>query len=365
MHSEKVYAIAFSHINGVGAVRIARLRSYFSSLEEAWHAPIAELHSALREPSIARLLDTQRRSIDIESILSLLEKEKISVVIRDDEEYPQSLETIYDPPFLLYYRGKFPSSDQALLTVVGARKATAYGLQCTHRLLGPVVRYGIGIVSGLAYGIDIAAHECALKNDGYTIGVLGTGIDHDSIYPAGHRNLAQRIIDTGGCLLSEFPPRTAAQKKHFPMRNRVIAGLSRATLVVEAAAKSGSLITATYALESSREVCAVPGPLTSPLSAGTNQLIKSGGHVITDASDILLLYGIDISSDRADSATRKVSLDDVEIRILAAIGFEPSHLDEIIRNAKLDTQTVASTLLMLEIKGFIRSYERMYYGKIE
>ncbi|MBI4250448.1 DNA-protecting protein DprA [Candidatus Uhrbacteria bacterium] len=364
MHSDKVYAIALSHIDGLGAIRMARLRSYFPSLEEAWHASVAELRNALQEPSIANIIDVQRKAFDIETVLSFIEKEKIMVVTRDDEEYPEALETIYDPPFLLYYRGMLPGSSRELFTVVGARRATPYGLQCTHRIVAPVARRGIGIVSGLAYGIDIAAHECALKNDGYTIAVLGTGIDYGSIYPARHRNLAERIIDAGGCLLSEFPPRTGAQKNHFPLRNRIIAGLSRATLVVEAAAKSGSLITATCALESSRELCAVPGPLSSPFSAGTNQLLKSGAHVITDAADILLLYGIDDAAHTNVDAIKQVSFDDTEALILAAIGAEPSHLDDIIRTAKLDTQTVASTLLMLEMKGIIRSYDRMYYGKI-
>ncbi|MBI2483723.1 DNA-protecting protein DprA [Candidatus Uhrbacteria bacterium] len=365
MNSEKVYAIAFSHITGMGAVRIGRLRSYFPSLEEAWHAPEAELLRALHDEQITNLLIAQRSTFDIEAALALIEKERISVVMRDDEDYPQSLETIYDPPFLLYYRGLLPAQERELLTVVGARKATPYGLQCTHRLIGPVASSGIGIVSGLAYGIDSAAHQCALKYKGYTIAVLGTGIDQASMYPAAHRSLAERIIETGGCVMSEFPPRTGAQKKHFPLRNRIIAGLSRAILVVEAAARSGSLITATYALESSRVVCAVPGPLTSPLSMGTNQLLKSGAHVITDAADILLLYGIDGVSDLLKHEARHPQLEDIEIRVLSTIGAEPSHLDEIIRSAKLDTRIVTSTLMMLEMKGVIRSYDRMYYGKIE
>lgn len=364
MNPEKVYAIAFSHIAGIGAVRIARLRSYFPSLEEAWQANVSELRNALQNSSIASALDLKRKTLDIEAVLSVIEKEKISVVIRDDQDYPSALETIYDPPFLLYYRGSLPTPDRKLLTVVGARRATPYGLQCTHSILGSVAQNGIGIVSGLAYGIDIAAHECALNNHGYTIGVLGTGIDHASIYPARHRNVAERIVESGGCIMSEFPPRTTPQKSHFPLRNRIIAGLSQATLVVEAAAKSGSLITASYALESSRELCAVPGPLTSPMSAGVNQLLKSGAHVITDASDILLLYGMDRSSDFTRSAGRDLLLDDTESRIFDSIGTEPSHLDEIIRHAKLDTRIVASTLLMLEMKGVIRSYDRMYYGKV-
>ncbi|MBI4272641.1 DNA-protecting protein DprA [Candidatus Uhrbacteria bacterium] len=363
MDQEKIYTIAFSHIPAVGPVSFARLTAHFPTLYEAWHATRDEYVCAKISNAAIGHIASERSKIDIEAILAKLTQERINVVTAQDDVYPELLRKIYDPPYVLYYRGTLPEKDRTLFGVIGARKATPYGLQCTHRLVPDLSTHGIGIVSGLAYGIDAASHEAALAHSGYTLAVIAGGVDHASIYPSVHRNLADRIIASGGCVLSEYPPATQPLPRQFPLRNRIIAGISQGVLVVEAAEKSGALITATCALENGREVCAVPGPITSPFSSGTNRLIKSGAHAITQSADILSILGFDLSSDGIASSAIP-TLTDAERILYDVLSREPMHLDDLIKESRLDTQVVASTLLMLEMKNLIRSYDRMQYSRI-
>ncbi len=363
MNQEKIYTIAFSHIPSVGPVSFKRLASYFPTLYEAWHASSNEYARAGLSKSISEQIISERSKIDIEAVLVRIERENISAVTKNDEEYPCLLSEIHDPPFILYYRGFLPARDRILFGVVGSRKATSYGLQCTHRLIPDLARRGIGIVSGLAYGIDAASHEAALANDGYTIAVLACGVDHASVYPAIHKNLAERIVANRGCVMSEYPPGTMPMPFQFPFRNRIIAGISKGVLVVEAVEKSGALITATCALELGREVCAVPGPISSPSSAGTNRLLKNGAHVITESADIFLLLGYDEEQGRRSSVDLALLSGD-ERKIYNTLSCEPTHLDELARQVNLDTQVVISTLVMLEMKNLIRSYARMQYSRV-
>ncbi len=227
---------------------------------------------------------TWRKSWSTSEVRKYLELREIKIVVQDDCHYPVCLKNIPDPPIILYYLGEMaPSASN--LTVVGSRQASPYGLRATKELLVPVTRVGINIISGLAVGIDTAAHQAALASRGRTWAVLGSGLT--TIYPQTNIGLATQIIKTGGGIISEFPPFAPPRPKNFPRRNRLLSGLSSATLVVEANLKSGSLITARYALEQGRDVYAVPGSIFSPTSLGSNKLIAAGAATVTGPSDLL------------------------------------------------------------------------------
>ncbi len=209
----------------------------------------------------------------------------------NDDEYPQSLREIADPPAILYVRGNLNWDKQKeVVAVVGTRKPTAYGLQIATQLVEIIAKQCV-IVSGLAYGIDAAAHKAALRKEGITVAVLGSGLDDASIYPREHRKLAQDILRKGGVLISEYPPLAEPLKHHFPERNRIIAGLSQKIVVVEAGERSGALITANLGLDYNREVLAVPGPVTSLMSMGPNQLIAEGAKPVLRPSDVVEIIG--------------------------------------------------------------------------
>ncbi len=363
MNQEKRYTIAFSLIDAIGPRAFGRIRAFFPTLQEAWDAPRQEyIRAGIGEKTTDYILEA-KKNVSIDSCLASLVQENISVVTLDDGQYPALLNQISDPPFILYYQGAFPKNSDILFGIVGARKASPYGIQTTHVLVRGIASKQIGIVSGLAYGIDAAAHEATLAVNGYTIGVLAGGIDRASIYPRTHKHLAERIVASGGCVLSEYPPSTQPIKRNFPLRNRIIAGISKGIVVIEAALGSGALITATCALEQNREVCAVPGPIFSPLSAGTNHLIKSGAHVVTDASDILAVLGYDVENLEKQAADLS-HLSEDEKKIFFVIEQEPLHIDELISRSQLDTALVMSTLLMLEMKNLIRSHDRMQYSRV-
>ena len=245
-----------------------------------------------------------------------------------------------------------------LLGVVGSRVPTTYGKQVTPRITREIASSGITIVSGLALGIDGLAHEAALEVSGKTIAILGSGIDDRSVYPSSHRNLAERIIKSGGTVISEYPSGTKPEKYHFPERNRIIAGVCQGILVIEAKAKSGALITAKLAVQENRDVFAVPGPITSENSFGTNRLIQLGAKAVLDANDILEEYGMD------NNALRVVedNLDEQEKIIFGILKGGPSHVDEIIIKSDIAAAALNALLVTMEIKGLIKSLGGGIYG---
>jgi DNA processing protein len=273
--------------------------------------------------------------------------------------YPSLLREIADPPGQLYVRGNIDILSHAkLLAVVGSRKANTYGQQCVSSLLPLVVRTGVLLVSGLAFGIDSLAHRACLSEGKPTMAVLGGGIDNPTIYPSAHLRLAHEILHHGGAIVAQYPPGTPAQKHHFPERNRIIAGLCQATLIVQAAARSGSLITARLALESNREVLAVPGPITDPLSHGTNDLIRQGAHPATRPQDILDVFDLDTEyqGDKpADNLTEKQQL------IFQHVAAIPLHIDEITGRAHLPAEQVSATLMELELLNYVQHSGGMRY----
>ncbi|MEO6513606.1 MAG: DNA-processing protein DprA [Candidatus Saccharimonadales bacterium] len=267
-----------------------------------------------------------------------------------DKSYPEILRAISDPPKELFVLGPLEElMAKPRLAVVGSRKVTSYGRDITTQLAGAAAKHGVVIVSGLALGIDSLAHQAALDNGGLTVAVLPGPVD--TIYPRSHHQLAQRILQSGGALISEYPTGVSVRKYHFIARNRLIAGISDATLVTEAVLKSGSLHTVRFALEQGREVMAVPGNITSPMSEGTNNLIKHGAIPITKTSDILFALGIDTTSH---TLARQGS-NDAETAVLALLAGGRQDGETLQLSSGLDIALFNQTLTMLEITGKVRS----------
>ncbi|MEY2665139.1 MAG: hypothetical protein RLZZ480_244 [Candidatus Parcubacteria bacterium] len=271
-------------------------------------------------------------------------------------EFPALLREIPQPPKSLNYRGALPPADITLLSVVGSRKYTSYGKQVVDDLIGGLSRYPVGIVSGLALGIDSLAHEAALKAGLYTLSIPGSGLDDTVLYPAAHRGLARRILEAGGGLLSEFEPTFEATTWSFPQRNRLVAGISKATLLIEAAEKSGTLITARMAADYNRELLVVPGSIFSKTSAGVHQFLKLGATPVTCTKDILEVLGIE---EVTAAAKPLPSLSPSEVAVLSHL-FEPRHRDELIRLLNMNTAEAGQLLMMMELSGYISAHDNIY-----
>lgn len=283
---------------------------------------------------------------------------EINIIKFQDSYYPSLLKEISSPPPTLYIRGnKQLLSFQNLLAVVGSRKANQYAKICADRILAPVVEAGVSLVSGLAYGVDTIAHKVCLENKQPTIAVLGTGVDDESLYPRTSVQMAHQIINQGGTLISEYEPGTKPLKHHFPARNRIIAGLCKVSLIVQAAQKSGSLITARLALDANRDVCAIPGNINDPLAEGTNTLIKQGASPITCSDDLLHLFNIDTSIQKKPAA----NLSSKHLNILDLITDTPQHIDTISEVSDMSPQELSAQLLELELEGSIKNVGGLKY----
>jgi DNA processing protein len=272
-------------------------------------------------------------------------------------EFPVGLREIPQPPQSLNYRGQLPAADLTLLSIVGSRKYTTYGKQVIDELVGGLRGYPIGIVSGLALGIDSLGHEAALQNNLYTLAIPGSGLSDEVIYPASHKRLAHRILEAGGGLLSEFAPDFRATNWAFPQRNRLVAGISRATLLIEAAPLSGTLITARLATDYNRDLLVVPGSIFSKNSQGVHQFLKLGATPVTSSEDVLEALHLEVESAPPQQTT--LSLSPVEMQILEILS-EPTHRDELIRKIDLPTHEASQVLMMLELQGHIASAQNVY-----
>ncbi|MCB9814752.1 DNA-protecting protein DprA [Candidatus Nomurabacteria bacterium] len=271
-------------------------------------------------------------------------------------EFPVGLREIPQPPQQLNYRGQLPPSDLKLLSIVGSRKYTTYGKQVVEELVAGLASHPVGIISGLALGIDSLAHEAALANHLYTLAIPGGGLSDQSLYPASHRQLAFRILESNGGLLSEFEPTFKATKWSFPQRNRLVAGISQATLLVEAGEKSGTLITARLTADYNRELLVVPGSIFSKNSLGTHQFLKLGATPVTTSQDILEILNI---SDNTPPATIPILLSPAEQSVIDQLN-EPTHRDELIRKINLQTHEASQLLMMMELAGHIKSEQNIY-----
>ncbi|MFA6427781.1 MAG: DNA-processing protein DprA [Candidatus Magasanikbacteria bacterium] len=351
--------ILLAHFPKITVKRYRDLLGVFSSIENVWRAEFDELKKTRWDDQLVHEFLVWREHIDQNKIEEHLQKEHIHCVTNEDSEYPELLKQIYDPPFCLFVRGKL-KTDAFNLAVVGTRKYTPYGKQVTEEIVGELARQGIVIISGLAFGIDSIAHAVTIKNQGTTIGILGSGIDDDHIYPVAHRELAQTIIERGGAIISEYPPGTQPSTFTFPRRNRIIAGMSLGTLVIEAGEQSGALITAQVALDSGREVFAIPQNITSRTAKGPNNLIKMGARAVTSVQDILDALNLQNISQYVTN-TEVLPDSPSEAHILAHVSKEPIHVDELIKKSGLNSQTVNSTLTLMEMKGKVRNVGGMMY----
>ena len=283
----------------------------------------------------------------------------IRILKIEDKNYPKLLKEIKEPPKVLYYRGELNPGDQCF-AIVGTRRCSDYGKQVALEMAGDLAEAGLIIVSGLAPGIDTFAHTATVERKKRTIAVLGTGIDEKTTYPQSNLKLAQRILETGGCLISEYPPGTPGSKFTFPQRNRIISGLSLGVLVVEAKEKSGALITANWAKKQGRKIFAIPGLIHSLNSKGPHYLIKNGAKLVENANDILKELNLPAGRQVYQKGIIGETLE--ENLILKALEEEALYVDKIIEKTKLPAATVASTLSILEIKGKVRNLGNNVYA---
>jgi len=367
---EKKYYLAFSVFQGIGPLRFKLLLDYFGSAKEAYFASSSCLEKIGLSEKIVSSFVVFRKTFNPDSYFIRLLKEKIVAFCSEEKNYPKILKEIKDKPIVIYVKSLLSITELAELlsrpaiAVVGARKITGYGRQATEMITRRLAEAGLTIVSGLALGVDRVAHESALLIKGKTVAVLGHGLD--MVYPSQNKDLAERIILEGSVLLSEFPLGLKPFRGSFPARNRIISGLSLGVVITEAAEDSGSLITASYAADQGREVFAVPGPITSPLSAGTAGLIQKGAKLVYRAEDILEELGIKTSNMvKASSASNemKIDLSEDEKKILTALEFENLHINELSRKTGMEIKKIGGLLSILEIKSIIKCLGEGVYGR--
>lgn len=285
----------------------------------------------------------------------------IQTISLTDNGYPSLLAQTHKPPEVLYCRGNIDLlTHPHLLAVVGSRKASMYGRQVCAKILPPAIRSGVAIVSGMAYGIDSFAHRTAIEQGGPTIAVLGSGVDDASLYPRGNKTLAQEILASGGLIISEYEPGTAPFLGHFPARNRIIAGLCRATLVVQAAKRSGSLITSRLALEEGREVLAVPGPITDSASEGTNMLIRDGATPLLESGDIISLF--ELTEAKQQDIENTPLREDLKV-VAVVLSESPLYIDDIAVASNISIAEVSAALAELEMIGVVQHVGGMKYAR--
>lgn len=346
---------------GISSGLQRQLLRAFGLPEHVYDAGSTALRRHLDEPQLRQLLQHDA-SGQIEASLDWAAQPGNHVVTLADEAYPKALLDIPDPPTLLYITGDPTALAKPMLAIVGSRHATAQGLRDANAFADTLSQSGLCIVSGLALGIDGAAHQGALKGEGGTVAVIGTGADR--IYPARHHALARSIVAEGGALVSEFPLGSPPRREHFPRRNRLIAGLSLGVLVVEAAPASGSLITARLAGEQGREVFAIPGSIHSPLSRGCHQLIRQGAKLVESAADILEELRPDSFSKMTLQPPREVADSPPEGSLLGLLDTAPMGFDEMVHCSGLTAEALSAMLLQLELEGKVASLPGGRYQRL-
>ena len=351
------YWMALYLVAGLGNIAFKNLLAHFGSPEAVFKAHFSELAEVegLRKRT-ARAIVNREFISDPEEELRKAEKCNARVMTFEHPSYPNILKEIYDPPMLLYIKGKEIPANKIFISVVGSRNASHYGLRASENIGEGLATCGVGVVSGLAKGIDSASHRGCLRGNGFTAAVMGTGVD--VVYPDSNRKLFNQIVESG-TVISEFPLGTPPEPRNFPIRNRIISGLSRGVVVVEATKKSGSLITASLALEQGREVFAVPGSIESFKSTGTHFLIKQGAKLVENSDDILAELDLKQMSFLASCFSKKGSqgppeMDEPERKIYEILEGYPMHIDEIVRLGDLNAGEVLGILMRMELKGLVR-----------
>lgn len=358
--SENLYMHAFNLLPQIGAKRLMLLANFFESFDVAYKSTQKGLKEAGLPPEVVKIFLQHRETLNLYKENKMLTQENIQLLNFREPLYPKLLlETPALPP-LLYIKGDMRNAEELMLAVVGTRKITNYGRTAVPLILEPLVKTGLTIVSGLAFGVDAAAHMVAVQQGARTIAILGCGLDEKSLYPKEHQYLASQILENGGALISEHPPGRPALKQNFVARNRIISGMSVATLVIECGLKSGALITARHALDQNRQVYAIPGPIYSPESQGPNNLLKMGAKCVSSAEDILNDLNIQpetmsVANDKSGDTTPE------EQKLLDLIGFEPISIDEIIKQTQFEAGVVGACLTLLEIKGRVKNLGAQQY----
>jgi len=356
-HDELKYWLTINGIPNVGPVTIKKLWEAFGSIKAAWQASEKSIFriEGISKPAVRAFLEN-RDKISLDAELESVGKSNVNVLTFDHKEYPAGLLNIYDPPPVVYIKGQLPKNDEKTVAIVGTRKASRYGRETARKLAYELASLGFTIVSGLASGIDTAAHEGALEAGGKTVAVFGCGVD--IIFPSANRRLSERIVDSGA-LLSEFPMGTKPEKGTFPRRNRIISGLSLGTIVVEGHYDSGAMITAKYAVDQGREVFAVPGNVALDQSKGPHWLIKNGAKLVEDVDDVLEELNMvrpKIKNDETrmmNQCANYSNLNDEEQRIVKVLSLEPKYIDNISQETGLPIPEVSSRLMLLEVRKII------------
>lgn len=347
--SSNIYDIWLSTLKGIGTKKKINLLEHYNSSKEIYHLHLGALKNVegINEKT-ANIIIMNRDLDEAKRIHDIMTKENISGMMYFDPEYPARLREIFNPPFYIYTLGKIKEEDQAAISIVGARKGTAYGKWAAHSIASNLAECGVTVVSGMAYGIDSYAHQGALDGNGRTIAVLGCGVN--VCYPKKHQRLMEKIIHSGA-VISEYPPDTSPNPAYFPQRNRIISGLTKALIVVEAGIKSGSLITAEYALEQGIDIFAVPGNIQSIYSKGTNKLIKEGAMPIIDIDDFLH----ELNLSKKNNILNHTPIGNDEKKIYGMIEkSQPVAIDTIAYELKKEPSEVHALLTILEIKGLIK-----------
>jgi DNA processing protein len=352
--------IGFHQTPHLGPKHIQALGDAFGwDLESAWNAPTAKL-SAIVGERVGQLVEATRTTLDLDAIVTKVERLGQTVIPYADSRYPALLRETSAPPIVLYVEGELTEADGSSIAIVGSRASSPYGRDVAKVLATDLAAAGMTIVSGLARGIDGVAHDAALTTGGRTIAVLAGGLDW--IYPSEHKALARRVTENGA-LISEHPPGTRPQPYNFPLRNRIMAGISLGVVIVEAKVKSGTLITAKYAVHYNRDVFAVPGSVLSHASDGCHQLIKEGACLVRDAGDILAELNIAACASAPVIEEEPLALTGTEGVVYAALTADPQHIDDLSVAVELTIADVATALMMLELQGLVRNTGAQYYAR--
>lgn len=349
-----IYTASIPGCPWLGSKTIRHLLSVFKTGEKIWNATSEELYEKgkLTSKQLNSFLK-YRKEADLEKIYKLMQNFNIKYCTLNDEVYPKLLANTINPPPVLYYRGELPVTDR-IISIVGIRKATVYGIKTAKEIAKELSERNIVIVSGGARGIDSAAHKGALEGKSATVTVAACGLD--KTYPAENRNLFEKIIAHGGCIISEYAPGTPPLGRQFPARNRIIAGMTRGVIVIEAAEKSGSLITADFALEEGRDIFAVPGNIWAESSKGTNKLLKIGAFCCTSYEDILSEYGWEnkkeIKCKKDKTFNKQLTLEEEVLYRFCSESVEITE-DELLIKTGMSLKTLKSLLLQLQLKGVV------------
>jgi DNA processing protein len=360
MTDEKKFWIGFNLVRGIGAVRFQQIQSYFGDLSIAWQAPIEAFQEIGLPKRALKNFSALRGEIDLDRLYQSITESDVTVLTLLDQAYPALLREIDQAPPVIYIKGVLTQADDFAVAMVGTRRVTAYGQQVARDTSTYLAGHGLTIVSGMARGVDALAHQHALQAGGRTIAVLGCGVD--VVYPPEHRKLAEAIAENGA-IISDYPMGTQPEGINFPPRNRIISGLSLATIVVEAGERSGALITADFAVEQGRDVFAVPGNVFSPASRGTNRLIQKGAYAMVSPQDVLDVLDLAQVEDYKD-ARKALPADTTEAKILQVMDYEPIHVDEICHEVNLPVEKVSAALTMMELKGMVQHVGGMRYAAI-